>query len=455
MWLLLAASCLFYMAFVPAYILILFYLIVVDYFAAFVIERAQGRRRKLLLGISLVANVGTLFFFKYYNFFSSEYQAILQSIGVQIKVPHLGWVLPIGLSFHTFQAMAYTIEVYRGRCKPEKNPLIYALYVMFYPQLVAGPIERPNGLLPQLHQDLRFDYELVTSGLRLMLWGYLKKVFVADRLAVLVDQIYSRPSDYHGLGILIASYAFTFQIYYDFSGYSDIATGAARVMGFDLMKNFDRPYYARSISDFWKRWHISLSSWFRDYLYIPLGGNSGAMTRRMLNVLIVFLVSGLWHGANWTFLIWGALHGAYYVTQFFIGPFWTGILSQLKLNQRVSARVNCILTFHFVAFAWIFFRAGSVTEAWTFINQGFTAWSDLAGHRADLTRLGLGPFELFLSVVGVCFIEYGEYLGSLWRSTKKFLNFPIYVRWATYYVGLILLALFGRFAHQQFIYFQF
>ncbi|MGZ5286161.1 MAG: MBOAT family O-acyltransferase, partial [Flavisolibacter sp.] len=311
---LLIASCVFYMAFIPIYLLILFFTIIIDYIAGIMIENATGRRRKNYLIMSIVANVGVLAVFKYYNFFIENINQLFHSWNITTSnVPYLDIILPIGLSFHTFQAMSYTIEVYRGKYKAEKHFGIYALYVMFYPQLVAGPIERPQNVLPQFHEKKFFNYDNVTDGLKLMMWGMFKKVVIADRLVQLTDPVFNDPHAYSPMVIVLAAIFFSFQIFCDFSGYSDIALGSARVMGFKLMKNFDRPYQARSISEFWKRWHISLSTWFRDYLYISLGGNRVSIPRWYFNLFFVFLVSGFWHGANWTFVIWGALHGFYLV----------------------------------------------------------------------------------------------------------------------------------------------
>ena len=299
---LLVASCLFYSAFIPAYLLILGFTIVVDYFAGIWIENAVGARRRALLGASLVANVGILAVFKYYAFLGSTYTAVAGVFGHAGSFPLLDIILPIGLSFHTFQAMSYTIEVYRGHQKAERHFGVYALYVMFYPQLVAGPIERPQNLLHQFRELHTFDAERVGLGLRLMLLGLVKKVVVADRLAIVVDRVYDNPELHTAPALTVATICFAFQIYADFSGYSDIAIGAAQVMGFTLMRNFDHPYIARSISEFWKRWHISLSTWFRDYVYFPLGGNRRGTWITQRNLLVTFMVSGLWHGADWTFV---------------------------------------------------------------------------------------------------------------------------------------------------------
>jgi alginate O-acetyltransferase complex protein AlgI len=303
---LLVASCWFYMAFVPIYIVILFGTIIIDYVAGILIEQARGNTRKHYLVVSLVANIGVLFVFKYYNFFIGN---INDASG--LSIPLLTILLPIGLSFHTFQAMSYTIEVYRGNQKAEKHFGIYALYVMFYPQLVAGPIERPQNILHQFHERKYFSYENVVNGLKMIAWGMFKKVVIADRLAVYVNEVFDHHAQYEGIPVIMACVFFALQIYLDFSAYSDIALGCAKTLGFDLMVNFRSPYFARSIAEFWSRWHISLSTWFRDYLYIPLGGNRISKKRTVLNQFIVFMISGFWHGANWTFVFWGFLHGTY------------------------------------------------------------------------------------------------------------------------------------------------
>ena len=350
--LLLISSCYFYMAFVPIYILILGFTIVIDYFAGIFIENANGKRRKLFLIFSLVANIGVLSVFKYYNFINQNFSFLLHPFGLSSPFPYLSMLLPIGLSFHTFQAMSYTIEVYRGNQKPERHFGIYALYVMFFPQLVAGPIERPQNMLHQFHEKKIFHYENLYSGLRFILWGLFKKVVVADRVAILVDAVYNHPHNYHGFALLIATVLFSFQIYCDFSGYSDIALGTARILGFNLMTNFRQPYFSSSISEFWSRWHISLSSWFKDYLYIPLGGNRVSIPRWYFNLLFVFIISGLWHGASWTFVIWGCSHGVLLVIQNLKDRY----LSKLKIPKSVQV----ITTFILVSFLWIFFRASSL-----------------------------------------------------------------------------------------------
>jgi alginate O-acetyltransferase complex protein AlgI len=455
--LLLASSCYFYMAFVPIYILILGFTILIDYIAAIYIENATGRQRKLFLVLSLLANIGVLCVFKYYNFINLNASFLLHGIGLNNPIPYLQILLPIGLSFHTFQAMSYTIEVYRGHQKAERHFGIYSLYVMFYPQLVAGPIERPQNLLYQFREKYDFEYSRVTSGLRLMVWGLFKKVVIADRLAVVVDRVYDNPEQYNTLSLTIATIFFAFQIFCDFSGYSDMAIGAARVMGFKLMTNFNNPYQSKSVAEFWQRWHISLSTWFKDYLYISLGGNRVTIPRWYLNLFIVFLVSGLWHGANWTFIIWGALHGFYLVFALATKPIRKKINDLFHLDKIPVLAM--LATFLLVAFAWIFFRANDVQSA-LYISKnivlGFPGLlHDLINNQIVFQPIGLSKINLLLSVALILFLETVQYLQSKKGLSQIFLRQPIYVRWPIYYGAAFAIIFFGLFEHRQFIYFQF
>jgi D-alanyl-lipoteichoic acid acyltransferase DltB (MBOAT superfamily) len=353
---LLAISCYFYMVFRPIYILILAGTIVVDYVAGLFLESTTNpRRKKIFLVASIIANVGVLAVFKYYNFINDNLTELLGVFHLKNEIPMLRILLPIGLSFHTFQAMSYTIEVYRGKQQAEKHFGMYALYVMFYPQLVAGPIERPQNILHQLKEKVVFNYDHIVSGLKLILWGLFVKVVIADRLSIYVDIVYNSPEHHSAISSLVATLFFTFQIYCDFSGYSSIAIGCAKVLGIDLMINFRRPYMSTSIREFWSRWHISLSTWFRDYLYIPLGGNRVSLYRNMFNLFFVFLVSGLWHGANWTFIIWGALHGFYLIMEI--------VFDRLVPSIKLPRSIRWILNFVLVAIAWVFFRASNFQTA--------------------------------------------------------------------------------------------
>lgn len=451
--LLLLASCYFYMDFVPVYILILGFTIMVDYFAGIFISQNKGRHRKTVLIISLVSNIGILMFFKYFNFLNTNLSVLLNNFNYHNPIPYLSILLPVGLSFHTFQAMSYNIEVYRGNQTAEKHFGIYSLYVMFYPQLVAGPIERPQNLLHQFREKHKFNYDQITSGLKLMAWGLFKKVVIADRLAIFVNLIYDDPQRADNLSLLIATIFFAFQIFCDFSGYTDIAIGAARTMGFTLMKNFNSPYHARSIEGFWKRWHISLSSWFRDYLYIPLGGNRVMISRWYLNLMIIFLISGVWHGANWTFIVWGALHGFYLIFGLATKRFRNRWATWLGLNKLPFLSV--IVTFTLVSFAWIFFRSADLHTAIYISKRLLTGIPDMFRNmiHAHLTT-GYNRISLVISISLIVMLEVVHFVQNK-IDLNKFLKRSPYIRWATYYLLVIAILLFGIFNHSQFIYFQF
>lgn len=458
--LLLAASCWFYMAFVPVYILILAFTIAVDYAAGILIEESAGRRRKLFLIASIIANVGVLAVFKYWNFLNHNIGDLFASLRLGYGVPDLGMLLPIGLSFHTFQSLSYTIEVYRGHQKAERKPGTFALYVMFYPQLVAGPIERPGNLLNQLNAEdgrgirSHFDADRIIQGLKQMLWGFFKKLVIADRCGVVVAQVYGHIGHYEAASLLLATYLFAFQIYCDFSGYTDIALGAARVMGFDLMVNFRTPYRSASISEFWSRWHISLSSWFRDYLYIPLGGNRVAKWRWYFNLLFVFLVSGLWHGANWTYVIWGGMHGTYLVLALLFAPFWKRFDAVTGFGgwPRVKRWANVLITFHLALAAWVFFRANKVHDGFRLYKRvATTPW-----HAQDLTRL---YNDLHVSLLDVTVLLTALFLlidpaFDAWIKRER--RGPTGLRGQLAFAGLLVgILLFGYFGSTMFIYFQF
>jgi alginate O-acetyltransferase complex protein AlgI len=438
--LLLFASCYFYMIFKPEYILILFFTIIIDYYAGIWLEQTVGKQRKWLLIISIISNVGILAFFKYYHFAFENIGHILGVFYVKNPLPFFDFILPIGLSFHTFQAMSYTIEVYRGNQKAEKHFGIYALYVMFYPQLVAGPIERPQNVLPQFHKTHQYDFEKVKSGIIMMIWGLFKKVVIADRLAIFVDYAYDNPSEKTGLTHLVAIFFYTFQIYCDFSGYSDIALGSAKVMGYDLMENFRTPYFSTSISEFWRRWHISLSSWFRDYLYIPLGGNRVSEWRRYFNQFIVFMISGLWHGAAWTFVIWGSLHGFYLIFAV-LREKYLPILSLPK--NLIGKSINLISTFILVMLAWVFFRAKGINDA-LIVFKKISSFSLMQDFKSPLNSV-----EMWFSLILIGFLLWKEFLYFQinTKNTFKFYCFTLLFTLVIYF--------FGVFNTNQFIYFQF
>jgi alginate O-acetyltransferase complex protein AlgI len=460
LWLLIA-SCYFYMVFQPVYILILAFTIGIDYWAGLLIEDAPLARRRFWLILSIVANTGVLAVFKYYNFINESFRTLA---GPSWPIPNLDMLLPIGLSFHTFQSLSYTIEVYRGRQKAERNAGIFALYVMFYPQLVAGPIERPQNLLHQFHERHWLRPDDISAGLRLMLWGFIKKVVIADRLAPFADAVYNHPgAEWPGISYILATIFFAFQIYCDFSGYSDIAIGAARVMGFRLMTNFDSPYLSTSVGEFWRRWHISLSTWFRDYVYIPLGGSQASQHRRYFNLLATFLISGLWHGASWTFVIWGGLNGVYLILEqiFNLAP----SSRQDRLQQKMSLPVQVLRTiavFTLISFAWIFFRARTISDALHILTHLTAGLSSLpqqlfnpAFVKANI-MLGQQKTDLIIGLASIILLLAAEILHRNVAVGEWLRSRPRSIRWSFYYAGIAILCFFGAFnSVQQFIYFQF
>lgn len=449
------------MFFKPVYILILVFTIVIDYYAGIWIARAETRKKKKrLLLLSIVANVGVLVVFKYYNFLTDNINLVLKTFHTNGTIPLLHILLPIGLSFHTFQAMSYTIEVYRGRQKPEKHFGIYALYVMFYPQLVAGPIERPQNILHQFHEEKKFNYGNMRSGLILIAWGLFKKVVIADRLALFVNQAYSNPYEYKGLPLIVATVFFAFQIFCDFSGYSDIAIGSAKCMGFDLMTNFNRPYQATSISDFWRRWHISLSTWFRDYVYIPLGGSKVPRARWYLNLLIVFLLSGVWHGANWTFVVWGLLHGVYLVTESELYQRYPSLKSKTGFAAVVVKRS---IVFILVTIAWVFFRAQNVSQAVYVIRHFLSglpvqlkqAASNVNYLRLQLLYVNQNGADFFIAIIALLVMMLVHRFQRNNRFDDWLTQQSSFLRWSIYYGLVLVFVCFGVFNRSEFIYFQF
>ncbi|WP_276497264.1 MBOAT family O-acyltransferase [Pontibacter litorisediminis] len=461
---LLLASYYFYMSWKPAYTLILVASTLIDYTSG----RMMGRyseddkdKRRPWLYLSLFANLGVLLLFKYYNFFNDSARDLALALDVPYAMPAFELLLPMGISFYTFQTMSYSIDVYNGRIKPERHLGIFALFVSFFPQLVAGPIERAGNLLGQLHQGHEFSYYRVVAGLRRMAWGFFKKIMIADNLALMVNQVYNNPTEYDGVSHIIATVFFAFQIYCDFSGYSDIAIGAAQVMGFRLMENFRSPYFAKTIPEFWSRWHISLSTWFRDYLYIPLGGNRVVKWRWYYNLFIVFLVSGLWHGANWTFIVWGALHGIYQVFGILTKEKRNALVQRIGLNRspQVYKWVQVLTVFFLVCFSWIFFRANSISDAFYIVTQSASVLTNPAqvlsldwSHDVFMQQ----GFKVFaVSVVAIAIMETVHLIQRNGSVSQLIMQRPAWVRWGIYYAAIVAVLLFGQFGHQEFIYFQF
>ena len=450
--LLLVASYYFYMCWKPEYIVLIIASTAIDYGTGLRMGRLKEkvRRRKYLI-LSLCTNLGLLFAFKYFNFFNDSARAVFNQFNLFYGVPTFSVLLPVGISFYTFQTLSYSIDVYRGNREAESHFGIFALYVAFFPQLVAGPIERSTHLLPQFLEKHEFDYIRVTNGLKRMAWGLFKKVVIADRLAVYVNQVYNNPTEYHGAHIWIATYFFAFQIFCDFSGYSDIAIGAAEVMGYRFMENFRRPYLAQSIAEFWKRWHISLSTWFRDYLYIPLGGNRVGKWRWYYNLFIVFVISGLWHGANWTFIIWGALHGFYLIFAILSAKTRRQFAARSGLDRFpiALAYIKRIITFHLVCFAWIFFRSNSVGDAFMLVGNlfHFDSFSNI-----PLTLDDSGMRIALLTILAMEAFHFTQEKISVTRLVSKQ---HVAVRWACYFALLLSILIYGVFEESAFIYFQF
>ena len=436
---LLAASYYFYMNWKPIYALLLFASTVVTYGCGLLLEKyadAKGRK-KLFLVLNLVFNFGILFMYKYYNFINSSLHDLLYSMGIGWNVPNLDILLPIGISFYTFMAVGYTIDVYRGQ-KAEHNLLTYALFVSFFPQIAAGPIGRSHHLLPQFKIAHKYDYDRVFAGATMMLWGYFMKLCLADRCGIYVDSIFNNVDYHNGGSYLVASLLFTFQIYGDFAGYSLIAIGAAKIMGYQLMENFRRPYFALSVGEFWHRWHISLSTWFRDYLYIPLGGNRVSKARNYFNLFVTFMVSGIWHGANWTFLCWGSLHGILLCIE-----------KVLKIGKKqytgLSRFVHWIVTFILVSLLWTIFRANNMSDAIQVITGIFTKPGIPKPEYANFMAIGITMIILLVK-------EYSdEYQWGL-----KIAESRSWIVRHTYFVLMIAyIILFGVLGSDQFIYFQF
>lgn len=455
---LLAASYFFYMSWKLEFGLLLLASTLVNYAVALrmaALPDKAGRKKYLLL--SLAFNLGLLFVFKYFNFFSRSLAQALSAQGVSLDPPLLDMLLPVGISFYTFQVLGYVIDVYEERIPAERHPGVFALFVAFWPQLLAGPINRAKLLLPQLRQHHAFEYQRTVDGFRLMLWGLFKKVVIADNLALHVNEVFNHAGELHGLPVLFAALFYTIQIYCDFSGYTDVALGAARVMGFSLTENFNRPYFARSVRDFWQRWHISLSTWFRDYVYFPLGGNRVAPWRWGLNIMLTFLLSGLWHGANWTFVIWGGLHGALLVLENVTGGFQKRLADRLTPAQgsRLNTAIQVGLTMSLICLAWIFFRADSVGQALTVIRSMIPMNAEGMFSGGDTPAiLGL---RMFLFHVGlVCILIGVELAGRPGAVRERVASWPSPARWLLYSAGCWAVAISTVFGvHQEFIYFQF
>lgn len=470
---LLVASYYFYMGWNASYAILIAVSTGITYLCGLGIE-ALGKKeekkylvvRKLVVAAGFVSNLGILFFYKYFDFFLENCNHILTALGKEPVVNGFSVLLPVGISFYTFQALGYMVDVYRGEIIAEKNPLKYALFVSFFPQLVAGPIERSKNLLEQIRDipDRKtFEYKRVANGLIVMLYGYFLKMVIADRISIIVEYVFSHYFELGSVELIAGAVAFAIQIYCDFGSYSMIAIGAAQVLGFTLMENFNTPYFATSIKDFWRRWHISLSSWFRDYLYIPMGGNRHGKVRKYLNLMVTFLVSGLWHGAEWSYVIWGGLHGIYQVIGDLLMPVRKRIVSvcHVKTDCTSYKLSQIFVTFVLTTFAWIYFRADTFAQATLYCKRIFTRWNPIVLFNGGLYELGLNQFEsniLFLSLVVLFLVDLIRYRRK--QRIDVFLEEQnVWFRWLVcigLFLAVFVYGVYGpSYDATQFIYFQF
>lgn len=462
-WLLLA-SIYFYMCWNPKYILLILTSIVITYACGLLIHKFDGntKNQKWVIAGGFLSNLAILGFFKYFHFFLDSITKLFHLVHVELQIPAFDILLPVGISFYTFQALSYIVDVYRKEIEPEKNFLNYALFVSFFPQLVAGPIERSGNLLRQIQSKREFDYESIRSGLMLMLWGFFEKMVISDRAAIIVDEIFDHYTAYNGFYIVLGAVLFAVQIYCDFGGYSHIAIGAAKAMGFDLMDNFRQPYFSESVKEFWKRWHISLSSWFKDYLYIPLGGNRCSRFRNYMNLMITFLVSGLWHGASWHFVIWGGINGIYQVIGSLLQPvrrFFVRIL-KIKTDCWSFHFGKKVVTFLLIDVAWIFFRAQGLRQACSMIKSifmGFNPWIFLD---ESLYKLGVDRRNFTVLIIGIIILLAVDMMHERKiRIREWYVKQNIVFRWVGYYAIVLAIVLFGVYGvtydAAQFLYFQF
>ncbi len=422
---------------------------IVDYSVGIGLSKQENlTKRKLLLWTSILVNLGFLGFFKYYNFFLDNFVDAFKLFGYSINPERLNIILPVGISFYTFQTMSYSIDVYKKKLEPTKDFIAFAAFVSFFPQLVAGPIERATHLLPQFYKKRRFNYEKAVDGMRQILWGLFKKMVIADNAAEIANQIFNNSADYSGSTLLLGVLFFTFQIYGDFSGYSDIAIGTARLFGFDLMQNFAFPYFSRDIAEFWRRWHISLSTWFRDYLYIPLGGSRGGTWMKIRNTFIIFIVSGFWHGANWTFIVWGALNAIYFLPLMLLNKNRenTGVVAQGKYLPSVKDFFKILLTFGLTVLAWVFFRAENIGHALSYISHMLSPTLFSLPDYAEIHRVIIVLSLIILFVIIEWFGRENQY--AIEKIENRFF------RWSLYFIILQLIIVFKG-NEQNFIYFQF
>lgn len=454
---LLVASYYFYMNWNPVYALLMLFSTVVTFACSILVEKEVFGKRKMWVAASLIINLAILFFFKYYNFVASSVTDLFSAMGIGAKMSTLNILLPVGISFYTFQALGYTIDVYRKNIPCEKNFIDYALFVSFFPQLVAGPIERTGNIVPQLKATHKFKFANLRDGFLLILWGLMKKMVIADNLAVVVNNVYNDPASYTGAQLAFATLCFAFQIYCDFSAYTDIARGSAKIIGIELTQNFRCPYVADSIKDFWRRWHISLSSWFKDYLYFPLGGSRVSKGRHIFNLMTVFFVSGIWHGAAFTYIIWGILHGLYQAVGIISEPLRERFYKLVSKNNPILKGFKIIGTFCLVCFAWILFRANSLHDAFYIIEKIFSAPIDGLFPLAFGT-LGLSTKALSF-IFGFVVILMAVDIVNLKYPVAKIVGNTVFVKYIPFFLLIISIVIFGYYGEgfdpQEFVYFQF
>ena len=421
---------------------------IIDYLIGISLSKQENQnKRKVLLWSSILVNLGFLGFFKYYNFFLENFVTAFSFLGYPINPQGLNIILPVGISFYTFQTLSYTIDVYKRKLTATKDFVAFSAFVSFFPQLVAGPIERATHLLPQFYKRRKFDYALAVDGMRQILWGLFKKIVIADNCAEFANQIFNNSADMNGSTLVLGAIFFTFQIYGDFSGYSDIAIGTSRLFGFDLMQNFNFPYFSRDIAEFWRRWHISLSTWFRDYLYIPLGGSHGGTWMKVRNTFVIFIVSGFWHGANWTFIVWGALNAIYFLPLLLTKNNRNNleIVAKGKFFPSIKEFYFMLLTFGLTVFSWIFFRANNIGHAISYISEIFSS--------SLFTIPEVRPRNLILLIMVFVFIEW---LGREGQYALSKLSSNVFIRWPLYFSIILIIYFYGNFSEEiEFIYFQF
>ncbi|NOW98921.1 MBOAT family protein [Mucilaginibacter sp. SG564] len=452
--LLLISSFFFYSYWDYRFLLLLILSISLDFVVAKKIHNAEGPKKRLWFLTSIIFNLAILFFFKYFNFFIESFSSAFGTIGIPINVSILNLILPLGISFYTFHELSYITDIYREKVKPVENYVDYALFVSFFPLLVAGPIERATHLLPQIQKKRYFNYSQAVNGLRQLLWGYFKKVVIADNCAEVVNSIFNNTSTSHtGSAYFIGAVFFSFQIYCDFSGYSDIALGTARLFGFELLKNFNYPYFSRDIAEFWRRWHISLTTWFRDYVYIPLGGNKGSTWIRVRNTFLIFLISGFWHGANWTFIVWGLLNAVYFLPLLLLKKNRSNleIVAKGRNFPTLKETLSIIITFILTTLAWIFFRAENMTAAISYISAIFSPSLITLPHLASFTFniYALDVLILLFLLIEWAGREQNFALETLFVKSKRFIRWPFYI------IIIITIAIWSKDQQQQFIYFHF